>query len=44
MSVIEEMPNLELAFVWNRNTNAMDGKVDSDQILVELSQFAERFA
>ncbi|XP_063293061.1 aspartate dehydrogenase domain-containing protein [Pelobates fuscus] len=36
--------NLELAFVWNRSTEKMKGKVSDDLQLQDLSQFTQRCA
>ncbi|ESO93087.1 hypothetical protein LOTGIDRAFT_119936 [Lottia gigantea] len=37
---IEDNDNLELAFVWNRSTEALEGNVKSDCILKDLNDFA----
>ncbi|XP_025091009.1 putative L-aspartate dehydrogenase [Pomacea canaliculata] len=38
---IQKQPNLELAFVWNRNISALFGKVEPDNILTNLLDFKD---
>lgn len=39
---IQSSANFEVAFVWNRSTDRMRGKVPDEQVLVNLEDFAER--
>ncbi|KAK7481556.1 hypothetical protein BaRGS_00027205 [Batillaria attramentaria] len=38
---IKGQPDLELAFVWNRTTAALDGRVEADKTLRQLGDFAD---
>ena len=39
---IQDSADFEVAFVWNRSTGRMQGKVPDKQVLVNLEDFAER--
>ena len=42
MEHILSRDDVELSFVWNRTSSALDGKVDSRYILEDLDTFADR--
>ena len=39
---MQSSADFEVAFVWNRSTDQMRGKVPDEQVLVNLEDFAER--
>ena len=39
---IQSSAEFEVAFVWNRSTDSMQGKVPKEQVLANLEDFAER--
>ena len=39
---MQSSADFEVAFVWNRSTDRMQGKVPDEQVLVNLEDFAER--
>ena len=41
-AVLQRPAELELAFVWNRSTDKMKGKVPEDAILADLDAFEAR--
>ena len=43
MQAIQDQSDLELAFVWNRNSQAVKGKVNEKFILEDLTKVAERY-